>query len=164
MFKPLFNPPLPNMVITIFGNAVFSPSIPTSAEEVFLLKNSHHKKKVRRLSILFIKTKITSVSIITTIATSNRCELDSLENLFSIESLKPDAFHFSERRTTLVPFNNLTDQSSRITKKNQFIERIAGIVLKRISRSKEFIPYSLFEASKARDTGSSRCPTITLSI
>ena len=31
---------------------------------------------------------ITSVSIITTIATSNRCELDSLENLFSRESLR----------------------------------------------------------------------------
>ena len=45
-------------------------------------------KKVRRLSILCIKTKITSVSIITTIATSNRCELDSLENLFSRESLR----------------------------------------------------------------------------
>ena len=44
--------------------------------------------KVRRLSILYIKTKITSVSIITTIATSNRCELDSLENLFSRESLR----------------------------------------------------------------------------
>ena len=44
--------------------------------------------KVRRLSILCIKTKITSVSIITTIATSNRCELDSLENLFSRESLR----------------------------------------------------------------------------
>ena len=30
--------------------------------------------------------------------------------------------------------------------KNQFIERIVGLALKRISRSKEFIPYSLFEA------------------
>ena len=80
------------MVITIFGNGVFSPSISPSVEEA------------------------------------------------------------------LVPFNNLTDQSSRITKKNQFIERIAGIVLKRISRSKEFIPYSLFEDSKARDTGSSQRP------
>ena len=47
---------------------------------------------------------------------------------------------------------------SRITKKNQFIERIVGEALKRIRGSKEFIPYSLFEASKARDTGSSRCP------
>ena len=46
----------------------------------------------------------------------------------------------NECRTTLVPLNKLTNQSSRITKKNQFIERIAGIVLKRISRSKEFIP------------------------
>ena len=54
--------------------------------------------------------------------------------------------------------------SSRITKKNQFIERIVGLALKRKRGSKEFIPYSLFEASKARDTGSSRCPTITLSI
>ena len=64
------------------------PFLLASAEEVFLLKNSHHKKKVRRLSILCIKTKITLVSIITTIATSNRCELDSLENLFSRESLR----------------------------------------------------------------------------
>ena len=98
MFKPLFNPPLPNMVITIFGNGVL---------------------------------------------------LSSLIN---------------ECRTTLVPLNKLTNQSSRITKKNQFIERIAGIVLKRIRGSKEFIPYSLFEDSKARDTGSSRYPAITLSI
>ena len=64
------------------------PSLLASEEEVFLLKNSNHKKKVRRLSILCIKTKITSVSIITTIATSNLCELDSLENLFSRESLR----------------------------------------------------------------------------
>ena len=85
-------------------------------------------------------------------------------NLFPSIRLRLDAFHFSERRTTLVPFNKLTDQSSRITKKNQFIERIAGIVLKRISRSKEFIHYSGFEASKARDAGSSRYPAITLSI
>ena len=62
------------MVITIFGNGVFSPSISTSVEEV------------------------------------------------------------------LVWLDNLSYQRSRITKKNQFIERIAGIVLKRISRSKEFIP------------------------
>ena len=75
------------MVIIIYDNFIVSPSL-ASAEEVFLLKNSHHKKKVRRLSILCIKTKITSVSIITTIATSNRCELDSLENLFSRESLR----------------------------------------------------------------------------
>ena len=85
-------------------------------------------------------------------------------NLFPSIRLRLDAFHFSERRTKLVPFNNLTDQSSRITKKNQFIERIVGLALKRKRGSKEFIPYSLFEASKARDTGSSRCPTITLSI
>ena len=38
-------------------------------------------------------------------------------NLFPSIRLRLDAFHFSERRTTLVPFNNLTDQSSRITKK-----------------------------------------------
>ena len=64
----------------------------------------------------------------------------------------------NERRRSISTFNKLTDQSSRITKKNQFIERIAGIVLKRIRGSKEFIPYSLFEDSKARDTGSSQCP------
>ena len=78
--------------------------------------------------------------------------------------MRLEAFNFSECRTTLVTFNKLTNQSSRITKKNQFIERIAGIALKRIRGSKEFIPYSLFEASKARDTGSSRYPAITLSI
>ena len=39
--------------------------------------------KSTKISYLMYKTKITSVSIITTIATSNRCELDSLENLFS---------------------------------------------------------------------------------
>ena len=83
-------------------------------------------------------------------------------NSFPSIRLRLDAFHFSERRTTLVPFNNLTDQSSRITKKNQFIERIVGKGLKRISWSKEFISYSSFEASKARDTGSSRCPLFFL--
>ena len=58
------------------------------AQKKYSYFTNSHNKKVRRLSILCIKTKITSVSIITTIATSNRCELDSLENLFSRESLR----------------------------------------------------------------------------
>ena len=64
-----------------------SPSYFTSTEATLALYKLL-QQKVRRLSILCIKTKITSVSIITTIATSNRCELDSLENLFSRESLR----------------------------------------------------------------------------
>ena len=74
------------MVIIIYDNFIVSPSL-ASAEEVLALYKLL-QQKVRRLSILCIKTKITSVSIITTIATSNRCELDSLENLFSRESLR----------------------------------------------------------------------------
>ena len=49
---------------------------------------NYHNKKVRRLSILCIKTKITSVSIITTIATSNRCELAGVRNLFLTPALR----------------------------------------------------------------------------
>ncbi len=73
-------------------------------------------------------------------------------------------FLFSERSTTLVLLIIYLIKVQGLQKKNQFIERIVGIALKRISRSKEFIPYSGFEDSKARDIGSSRCPTITLSI
>ena len=39
----------------------------------------------------------------------------------------------------LLRLDKLTYESSTITKKNQFIERIVGVALKRISWSKEFI-------------------------
>ena len=64
-------------------------------------------------------------------------------NLFPSIRLRLDAFHFSERRTTLVPFNNLTDQSSRITKKNQFIERIVGLALKRLEPVPHYYSFNI---------------------
>ena len=39
----------------------------------------------------------------------------------------------------------------RINEKNQFIERIVGLSIKTNKRTKEFIPYVLFEALKVRD-------------
>ena len=53
--------------IIIYDNFFSLLLLLASAKEVFLLYYSHNKN-ARRLSILCIKTKITSVSIITTIA------------------------------------------------------------------------------------------------
>ena len=82
MIRIINDTKLPNMVISFLFFLLLASAVELSL--LYLLA----QYKVRRLSILYIKTKITSVSIITTIATSNRCELDSLENLFSRESLR----------------------------------------------------------------------------
>ena len=96
------------MVITIFGNGIlFSYQQAKKKHSCFTYS---HNKKVRRLSILCIKTKIISVSVITTIATSNRCELDALENLFSRESLRLDRIEtLAQSGTAIVVIMKITE-------------------------------------------------------
>ena len=108
MIRIINDTKLPNMVISFLFFLLLASAVELSL--LYLLA----QYKVRRLSILYIKTKITSVSIITTIATSNRCELDSLENLFSRESLRLSRIEtLAQSATAIVVIMKITEGNLR---------------------------------------------------